>query len=186
MFVLTVEFFLHATNPTLPTYSLCTRPRPSPDFYDHGSYSVSAYRAVVVHPDWQLAMAENITTLESTSTWELIPLPPHVRLITCKWVYKVKTRSDVMGPLSVTKLGWSLVAFSRSMAVIMMRLLLLWLTTVQTLLVMASFRHCSVSQLHDKNAFLNGELREEVYMQPPPGYSVTDGMVCRLRRSLWP
>jgi hypothetical protein len=32
-----------------------------------------------------------------------------------------------------------------------------------------------------KNVFLNGELREEVYMHPPLGYSVTDGLVCLLR-----
>src|SRR3954466_12954464 len=36
-----------------------------------------------------------------------------------------------------------------------------------------------------QNAFLNGEFSEEVYMQPPPGYSVPEGMVCRLRRSLY-
>ena len=36
-----------------------------------------------------------------------------------------------------------------------------------------------------KNAFFNGELREEVYMQSPPGYSVPEGMVCHLRRSLY-
>jgi hypothetical protein len=42
-----------------------------------------------------------------------------------------------------------------------------------------------VTHLDIQNAFLNGDLREEVYMQPPPGYSILDGMVCRLRRSLY-
>jgi hypothetical protein len=36
-----------------------------------------------------------------------------------------------------------------------------------------------------KNAFLNGELREDVYMHPPPGYSVPEAMVCHLHRSLY-
>ena len=50
---------------------------------------------------------------------------------------------------------------------------------------MASIHHWSVSQLDVKNAFLNGDLRAEVYMQPPPRYFVPDGMVCRLRCSLY-
>jgi hypothetical protein len=48
-----------------------------------------------------------------------------------------------------------------------------------------SVRGWSISQLDVKNAFLNGELREYVYMRPPPGYSVPEGMVCHLRRSLY-
>ena len=36
-----------------------------------------------------------------------------------------------------------------------------------------------------KNTFLNGDLSEEVYMQPPPGLSVESNKVCHLRRALY-
>jgi hypothetical protein len=36
-----------------------------------------------------------------------------------------------------------------------------------------------------KNDFLNGELREDVYMRSPLGYSVSEGMTCHLHRSLY-
>ena len=36
-----------------------------------------------------------------------------------------------------------------------------------------------------KNAFLNGNLSEEVYMKPPPGLSVESNKVCHLRCALY-
>ena len=36
-----------------------------------------------------------------------------------------------------------------------------------------------------KNAFHNGELSEEVYMQPPPGLSVNSKKICHLQRALY-
>jgi hypothetical protein len=39
-------------------------------------------------------MSEEIAALERTGTWDLVPLPPHATPITCKWVYKIKTRSN--------------------------------------------------------------------------------------------
>jgi len=130
-------------------------------------------------------MAEEIAALERTGTWDLVPLPPQVTPITCKWVYKIKTRSDG----SLERYKARLVArgfqqehdrdYDETFAPVA------HMTIVRTLLAVASVRQWSISQLDVKNAFLNGELREEVYMQPPPGYSVPDGMVCHLRRSLY-
>jgi hypothetical protein len=59
------------------------------------------------------------------------------------------------------------------------------MTTIRTLLVVTSVRGWSISQLDVKNAFLNGELRENVYMLPPPEYYGPEGMVCHLRCSLY-
>ena len=137
----------------------------------------------MTQPEWQLAMAEELAALERSGTWDLVSLPSGVRPITCKWVYKIKTRSDG----SLERYKARLVArgfqqeqgrdYDETFAPVA------HMTTVRTLLVVASVRQWSISQLDVQNAFLNGELREEVYMQPPPGYYAPDGMVCRLRRS---
>jgi hypothetical protein len=52
------------------------------------------YQDVVAHPEWQFCMAEKNGALEHTSTWDIFPCPPFAILIMCKWVYKIKTRSD--------------------------------------------------------------------------------------------
>jgi hypothetical protein len=145
----------------------------------------ATYHDAICHPEWQHAMAEEIAALERTGTWDLVPLPSHARPITCKWVYKIKTRSDG----SLERYKARLVArgfqqeygrdYDETFAPVA------HMTTVRTLLAVASVRTWSISQLDVKNAFLNGELREEVYMRPPPGHFVPDGMVCRLRHSLY-
>jgi hypothetical protein len=59
------------------------------------------------------------------------------------------------------------------------------LSSVRALLAVAASRHCSLSQIDIKNAFLNGDLNEKVYMQPSPGLSSPPNKVCRLRRALY-
>ena len=56
---------------------------------------------------------------------------------------------------------------------------------VHTVRTLVAVRGWSLSQLDVKNAFLHGDLHEEVYMTPPPGLHTPPGMVCRLRRALY-
>ena len=59
------------------------------------------------------------------------------------------------------------------------------MTTVRTMIAVAASRPWTISQMDVKNAFLHGELHEEVYMHPPPGVDVPSGQVCRLHRALY-
>ena len=59
------------------------------------------------------------------------------------------------------------------------------MTTIHTLIAVASVRQWCISQLDVKKAFLNGYLQEEVYMEPPPGVSHDFGYVCKLRKALY-
>jgi hypothetical protein len=151
------------------------RIRRPPNCYSPSAFTATAlsepasYRDAILHPEWQHAMAEEITCLERTGTWDLVPCPPRVRPITCKWVYKVKTRSND----SLERYKTRLVArgfqqehgrdYDETFAPAA------HMTTIHTLLAVTSVRGWSISQLDVKNVFLNGELREDVYMHPHLG-----------------
>jgi hypothetical protein len=162
-----------------------------PNCYYPSAYTATAlseptsYRDTILHSEWQHAMAEEIVALERTSMWDLVSCLSCVCPITCKWIYKVKTRSDG----SLERYKTRIVArgfqqehdrdYDETFA------LVAHMTTIHTLLVVASVQGWSISQFDVKNVFLNGELREDVYMHPPPEYYIHEGMVCHLHRSLY-
>jgi len=116
---------------------------------------------------------------------DIVPLPSHAVPITCKWVFKVKTKSDG----SIARYKARLVArgfqqtrgqdYDETFAPVA------HMATVRTMIAVAATRSWTISQMDVKNAFLNGDLHEEVYMQPPPGVDTPPGHVCRLRRALY-
>lgn len=58
--------------------------------------------------------------------------------------------------------------------------------TVRTVLSLAVTHKWPIQQIDVNNAFLNGTLEEEVYMQQPPGFEAPDKtLVCKLNMAIY-
>ena len=53
-----------------------------------------SYREASSNPLWQAAMIEELDALSKNRTWDLVDLSPDKSVVGCKWVFKVKTRSN--------------------------------------------------------------------------------------------
>ena len=126
----------------------------------HSLSEPSSYREVVLNPHWQQAMVEELSALHKSGTWDIVSLPPGKIAIGSRWVYKIKTMSDG----SVERYKARLVAkgFSQQYGMDYEETFapVAKMTTIRTLIAVASVRQWSISQMDVKNAFLNGELQE--------------------------
>ena len=130
-------------------------------------------------------MVEELQALEKTHTWDIVDRQPNKSVIDCKWVYKIKTRSDG----SVERYKARLVArgFTQEYGIDYEETFapVARLTSVRALLAVAATKAWPTYQMDVKNAFLNGDLIEEVYMKPPPGSFIPSHKVCCLRQILY-
>ncbi|GKV37171.1 hypothetical protein SLEP1_g45230 [Rubroshorea leprosula] len=128
-----------------------------------------SYKEASLDPLWQQAMKEELQALEKTGTWDLVDLPIDKTLVGCKWVYKIKTCSD--GSMERYKAHLVAKGFTQEYGIDYEETFapIARLTTVHSLLAIVAVRKWKLFQMDVKNAFLNGDLEEEVYMKPPLG-----------------
>ncbi|GJR33030.1 retrovirus-related pol polyprotein from transposon TNT 1-94 [Tanacetum coccineum] len=132
--------------------------------------SRSNFKQAMIEPLWIDAMQEEIHEFEKLEVWELVPCPDKVFLIKLKWIYKVKT--DKSG--GVLKNKARLVAqgfkqeegidFKESFASVAR------IEVIRIFVANVAHKNMTIYQMDVKMAFLNGELKEEVYVSQPEGF----------------
>jgi hypothetical protein len=136
---------------------------------------------------WRVVMKAEMYVIEKNRSWELADLPRGHRAITLKWVFKLKR--DEVG--AIIKHRTRLVArgflqregidFDDAFAPVAR------MESVRLLLALAAQEGWCVHHIDVKSAFLNGDLKEEVYVHQPSGFAIPDkeGKVLRLRKVLY-
>ncbi|RVW25301.1 Retrovirus-related Pol polyprotein from transposon RE1 [Vitis vinifera] len=127
------------------------------------------YKRPLKISEWKKAVQDEIDALEKNGTWTIIDLPVG-RPVGCKWIFTIKYKADG----SVERFKARLVArgFTQSYGIDYQETFapIAKLNTIRILLSLAVNQDWCLQQLDIKNAFLNGDLEEEVYMEIPPAW----------------
>ena len=136
---------------------------------------------------WRRAMDEEMASIVANKTWRLTELPAGHKAIGLKWVYKLKR--DAGGNVQKHKACLVAKGFVQKQGVDFEEVFapVARLESVRLLVALAAHEGWRVHHMDVKSAFLNGDLKEEVYVMQPPGYAI-DGeehKVLRLDKALY-
>ncbi|XP_022681836.1 uncharacterized protein LOC111257069 [Setaria italica] len=115
------------------------------------------------HAAWHAAMQSEMDAVEKNRTWELADLPRGHHMITLKFMQQEGIDyDDAFTPMAR-------------------------MDSVRLLFALAAREGWRVHHMDIKSAFLNGDLKEEVYVHQPPGFVILgkEGKVLRLRKVLY-
>jgi hypothetical protein len=134
---------------------------------------------------WQKAMDEEIVSLLENQTWTAEEVPPGVKTVPVKWVYKIK--SDEHGNIERFKARVCAKGYKQTQGVDFEEVFapVSRQPTLRTLLAVAAVQDLEVEQLDVKTAFLNGDLEEDIWMDQPKGFEVGGKTkACHLQKAL--
>lgn len=181
--------------PTLHTAQTVFQPS-----YQHFMAAVSkilepySYQEAIQYPEWCTVMATEMAALEANNTWVVTPLPTGKKPFGCRWLYKVKYQPD--GTVERYKARLVAKGYTQTEGLDYFETFahVVKMTTLRTLLIVAAIQGWSLTQLDVTNAFLHGDLHEDVYMTLPQGYIpsatilqnfASQNIVCKLIKSLY-
>jgi hypothetical protein len=132
-------------------------------------------------------MDEELDQIEKNDTWELVPRPKNKNVISTKWVFTNKLNEDGQVKRNKARLvckGYAQIEgidFEETFAPVAR------MEAICLLLAYAYSKNVKVYQMDVKSVFLNGELEEEVYIEQPEGFQLSENTdyVCKLKKALY-
>ncbi|GKD40769.1 retrovirus-related pol polyprotein from transposon TNT 1-94 [Tanacetum coccineum] len=136
---------------------------------------------------WIEAMQVEIHEFERLQVWELVPRPSNVMLVTLKWIFKVKLDEyggELKNKARLVAKGYPQEEefdFEESFAPVAR------IEAIHIFIAYVAYKNMMVYQMDVKTAFLNGFLKEEVYVNQPEGYvdQYHPNHVFRLKKALY-
>ncbi|GJT69701.1 ribonuclease H-like domain, reverse transcriptase, RNA-dependent DNA polymerase [Tanacetum coccineum] len=136
---------------------------------------------------WIEAMKVELDSINRNNTWVLTNLPTGHKAIGLKWVFK--TKKDANGNIIKHKARLVAKGYIQEHGIDFEEVFapVARMETIRLLLAIAANRKWEVHHLDVKSAFLHGELKEEVYVTQPEGFTKkgNDGKVYRLIKALY-
>ena len=127
------------------------------------------YTEATSQPMWVDYMNLELQAFQANNTWELVNLLVGNKLIGSKWVFKVKLKAngepECCKPRLVAK-GFNQkhgIGYEETFSHVVK------MNIVASLIAVVASKHWPLFQLDVNNAFLHGDLKEEVYMKVPEG-----------------
>ncbi|CAJ2656892.1 unnamed protein product [Trifolium pratense] len=128
-----------------------------------------SYHQASMQECWVEAMNAELQALQQNKTWIFVDAPPNIKPIGSKWVYKIKHKAD--GTIERYKARLVAKGYNQVEGVDFFETFspVAKITTVRTLIALAAINSWHLHQLDVNNAFLHGDLQEDVYMSIPQG-----------------
>jgi hypothetical protein len=137
--------------------------------------SIEPYRIedALRDPDWVVAMQEELNNFTMKEVWHLVPRP-NQNVVGTNWVFRNKQNEHGVVTRNKDRLvakGYSQVEgldFDETYAPIAR------LESIRILIAYATYHGFKLYQMDVKSAFLNGPIKEEVYVEQPLGFEDTE------------
>lgn len=133
---------------------------------------------------WKKAMDDEFGSLQENKTWDLCDLPPNRKALGCKWVFKEK--KDAEGNVVRHKARLVIQGFLRRKGIDYEETYspVIRYNSIRLLLALAAKFDLDTEQMDAITAFIQGDVREEIYMVQPKEYQQGE-KVCKLNKAIY-